>query len=358
MKSIKLTSGLIFLALVLSVLGACSGGGSSNDGSGQSSSGQSNTAEAGAGTATMSFTVTDPDTGVSSPSTAPFGFRVDRVNADTGEFEVTILPTDQMVSLTPGSDSLDWLIQPAIAQTGNQIVISGGSLTGTVDLVNGGEASAEGALILGTGEGINCDCPVLFTVQYNSETGRMEFDLAGFELDYDISEFTDGGTCAELNLNLTELGDIMITSRPESIVVTTPSTSTEDDSTPLAGEYAGIWDLTFVDDGRTTDHPLEDGDDPLEFPFFITLIVMENGEATVEDAGICVLESDLEYQVRGNTIDLSNNGVCGECTVRETGTLTFTSNTSVSGTFRDIESCSSPGEGDFILSTSVSGIKR
>lgn len=181
-------------------------------------------AGAGTGTARMSFTVTDPGTNVSSPSTAPFGFRVGMVNTNTGEFEVTILPTSQMTSLTPGSGFLDWFMQSAIAQTGNQIIITGGSLTGTVDLVDGGEATAEGKLILGTGEGVACDCPVEFTVQYNVNTGTIEFDQAGFELDYDISEFI--GTCAALNLNLTELGGVMITTRPENIVVIPPATST------------------------------------------------------------------------------------------------------------------------------------
>jgi len=171
------------------------------------------TAGPGAGSAMLSFTVTDPATNVASLADAPFGFRVGMVDATTGDFEVMISPSSQTASQTQGSGAFDWLVQPAIAQTANQIVITGGSLTGTVDLVNGGEAEADGNLILGTGEGVGCDCPVRFTVQYNAATGRIEFDQAEFELDYDIAEFI--GTCASLNLNITELGGVTITAQAE-----------------------------------------------------------------------------------------------------------------------------------------------
>ncbi len=171
----------------------------------------------GVGAAMMSFTVTDQGTNIVSTVNAPFGFKVGMVDASTGDFEVMILPMNQMAGLTPSLGFLDWFVQPAIAQTANQIVITGGTLTGTVDLVNGGTATADGNLILGTGEGIGCDCPVLFTIQYNAQKGRIEFDQAEFELDYDISEFI--GTCAALNLNITELGGITITVSAEDFEV-------------------------------------------------------------------------------------------------------------------------------------------
>ncbi len=171
----------------------------------------------GVGAAMMSFTVTDPDTNMASQVNAPFGFKVGMVNTTTGNFEVIILPMTNTASLTPSPGILDLLVQPAIAQTANQVVITGGTLTGTVDLVNGGAAQSAGNLILGTGEGVGCDCPVMFTVQYNAATGRIEFDQAAFELDYDISEFI--GTCAALNLNITELGGITITVPAEDFEV-------------------------------------------------------------------------------------------------------------------------------------------
>ncbi len=197
----------------------------------------------GVGAAMLSFTVTDPTTNVASPANAPFGFRVGIVDASTGDFEVMILPTNQTAGLTPGPGAFDWLVQPAIAQTANQIVITGGILTGTVDLVNGGEAEADGNLILGTGAGVGCDCPVLFTIQYNAQTGRIEFDQAAFDLDYDISEFI--GTCTSLNLNITELGGVTITAQAEDFEATPVLTTTPPPGTGFAPADAAEFHARF-----------------------------------------------------------------------------------------------------------------
>ena len=198
----------------------------------------------GTGAAMLSYTVTDPATNVTSPGNAPFGFRVGMVNASTGDFEVMISPNNQTahhLDTSPGA--LDWLVQPAIAQTTNQIVITGGTLTGTVDLVNGGEAEAEGNLILGTGAGVGCDCPVLFTIQYNAQTRRIEFDQAAFELDYDIREFI--GTCASLNLNITELGGVTITAQAEDFEAVPVLTTTMSPGTGFAPADAAEFHTRF-----------------------------------------------------------------------------------------------------------------
>ncbi len=215
------------------------------------------TAGPGAGSAMLSFTVTDPTTNVASLADAPFGFRVGMVDATTGDFEVMISPSSQTASRTQGSGAFDWLVQPAIAQTANQIVITGGSLTGTVDLVNGGEAEADGNLILGTGEGVGCDCPVLFTIQYNAQTRRIEFDQAEFELDYDIAEFI--GTCASLNLNITELGGVTITAQAEDFeavpVVTTTTLPPDTEFAPAdAAEFHARFNTALRTPGNWRKH--------------------------------------------------------------------------------------------------------
>ena len=238
----------------------------------------------GVGTAMMSFTVTDPDTNVASLINAPFGFKVGMVDASTGEFEVMILPMNNTASLTPSPGILDLFVQPAIAQTANQVVITGGTLTGTVDLVNGGAAQSAGNLILGTGEGVGCDCPVMFTVQYNAATGRIEFDQAAFDLDYDIGEFI--GTCAALNLNLTELGGITITVPAEDFEAIPAAPDTAELAPADAAEFHARFDTALRTPGNWRRYASSDTNRTLELSQDgTTAIETKTGGAITYDAG-------------------------------------------------------------------------
>ncbi len=176
---------------------------------------QTTTAPTGSGTGTASVLYSYNDTdGTRQEANAPFNYRVSDIDTATGAVEIEILPDPQTASLLPETRALDYFIQPAISQTNSRLSITGGTLTGTIDLTNGGASTAAGSIRATSPDGESCTITTSFTLSYNAVSKMIEFDQSQFTM-------TAGG-CNSIGT----VTGFRINTRPKAYAVAAPTATT------------------------------------------------------------------------------------------------------------------------------------